>query len=333
MSKFIIVGHGLAGAVLAHRLLNLGKKIQVIDAGLPHSASEVSVGLINPLIGPKLNPPVKILECLRENNLFFPDCENAWNRSFYFPLPLHRIFISEKQKERWFALKIDPQNSRFLDEYLSVKECNKMGIDAPFGAGITKQAYQLDVSSFLSASQALLQKNGLWNPFPYNRHKHSPNDKVIFCEGFRVKDNPLFKDLPFAPARGETFQIEDTIRTPLSNGSWYLPDNTGRAIMGSTWDHDNLLCGSTEQGKKEIIKKCAFVQVESCQIKGGQSGVRSGTRDRNPIMGVHEENKNCFLFNGFGSRGTSTIPYYSKWMVDFLIKNIPLPTEVNLTRF
>ena len=71
MSEYIIVGHGLAGSALAHRLLSMGKKIRVFDAGFPNSASEVSVGLVNPLIGPKLNPPHKIFECLEENNQFF----------------------------------------------------------------------------------------------------------------------------------------------------------------------------------------------------------------------------------------------------------------------
>ena len=57
MKEFLIVGHGLAGAVLAHQLLNRNQKVTVMDGNLAHSASGVSVGLVNPLIGPKLNPP------------------------------------------------------------------------------------------------------------------------------------------------------------------------------------------------------------------------------------------------------------------------------------
>ena len=53
MNEFLIVGHGLAGAVLAHQLLNRDQKVTVMDGNLAHSASGVSVGLVNPLIGPK----------------------------------------------------------------------------------------------------------------------------------------------------------------------------------------------------------------------------------------------------------------------------------------
>ena len=333
MSEYIIVGHGLAGSALAHRLLSMGKKIRVFDAGFPHSASEVSVGLVNPLIGPKLNPPHKILECLEENNQFFQTCENRWEDSFYSSIPLHRIFISEKQKDRWFELMKDQKYAQFTGEFLTSEDCKKRGMNAPFGAGLTKRAYQLNVSAFLNASKQYLMNNDSWESNKFDLEEYNDEQKIIFCEGFRVIDNPLFNHLPFAPARGETLQIKTMVQTPMSNGSWYLPDGLGCALIGSTWDHENLLSGPTKEGKNEIIKKCNFVKIEEEQIEEEFSGVRSGTRDRNPIIGVHPQKNNYFLFNGFGSRGTSTIPYYSKKMIDFIIHKKELPEEINLQRF
>ena len=333
VSEFIIVGHGLAGAVLAHRLLGRGKKVKVLDSEFPHSASEVSVGLVNPLIGPKLNPPEKILECLEENTRFFPEFEQAWGKSFYGPLLLHRIFISEKQKNRWFELKQDSKYVEFLGDFLHSEKCASIQIQAPFGAGITKRAFQLDVAGFLTASRKHLEIIGAWCTSSYREDEWTEKNKIIFCEGFRVQENQLFNHLPFAPARGETLRIKKGNDRPISNGSWYLPYGSEQAIIGSTWDHENLLCGPTNEGEKEILKNCDFVPVQSQQIEAKKSGVRSGTRDRNPILGVHKKCKNRFLFNGFGSRGTSTIPYYSKWMADFVLGNHPLPPQVNLSRF
>ena len=57
MIDFLIVGHGLAGATLAHLLLERGQRIMVLDKKLPHCASQVAAGLVNPLIGPKFNIP------------------------------------------------------------------------------------------------------------------------------------------------------------------------------------------------------------------------------------------------------------------------------------
>ena len=333
VAEFIIIGHGLAGAVLAHRLLGLGRKVQVIDTELPHSASAVSVGLVNPLIGPKLNPPEKIFECLKENDLFFPPYELAWNKSFYSPLALHRIFTSEKQKNRWLELKQDSKFKGFIGDYLTKEKCKRLEIIAPFGAGITRQAFQLDVASFLTASRKYLESIGAWGSSSWEEHEWTEKNKIVFCEGFRVQDNQLFNHLPFSPARGETLEIKKSNDLPISNGSWYLPYGSDRAIIGSTWDHKNLYCGPTAQGEKEILRKCDFISFQINQIEMKQSGVRSGTRDRSPIMGEHKKVKNRFLFNGFGSRGTSTIPYYSKWMANLLLKNKPLPQEVNLSRF
>ena len=333
MTDFIIVGHGLAGSVMAHYLIARGQKVTVIDAGLPHSASTVSVGLVNPLIGPKLNPPFMITECLMENELFFHQCERAWGKTFYRSIPLHRIFISQKQKSTWNEMEKNPDLSEFQNGQWSTAHFQEMGIQAPLGAGITKNAWQLDVPRFLQASKDYLLKKKAWKNSSFEMRNQKDSPKIIFCEGFRVHENPWFKDLPFAPARGEVLTVQSGIDLALSNGSWHLPGFGDYAHLGSTWDHQNLVSGPTKKGKKEILQKCDFFDFSKKDFPQYISGVRSGTKDRHPIIGVHPNHKNLFLFNGFGSRGTSTIPHYAKIMTDFLLNNHPLPSEANLNRF
>ena len=69
--RIVIVGHGLAGAILAHTLLKNNESVIVLDANMPHSATAVSVGLINPFIGPKLNVPNDFASCIEENWISF----------------------------------------------------------------------------------------------------------------------------------------------------------------------------------------------------------------------------------------------------------------------
>ena len=97
-----------------------------------------------------------------ENNQFFQTCENRWEDSFYSSIPLHRIFISEKQKDRWFELMKDQKYAQFTGEFLTLEDCKKRGMNAPFGAGLTKRAYQLNVSAFLNASKQYLMNNDSW---------------------------------------------------------------------------------------------------------------------------------------------------------------------------
>jgi hypothetical protein len=333
MNEYLIVGHGLAGAVLAHQLLERGQKVVVIEGNFTHSASGVSVGLVNPLIGPKLNPPEKIQECLAANQSFYHHCEQAWAKSFYKPISFHRIFKSKKQQFIWSVKQSDSIAGLYTGKFLSSEDWEKKGLYAPHGTGLTKSSYQLDVSSFLQKSREKLQSVDAWESGSFSDQTGCKKMRVIFCEGFRVIENPLFKYLPFAPARGEVLRIHTELKDSLSNGAWHLPYHREEAFVGSTWDHQNLMCGPTEIGKSEIFQNCNYYDLSRQPLLDHLSGVRSGTKDRNPIMGSHPKLPNRYLFNGFGSRGTSTIPYYSRKMVDFLINQKTIPEAVNLSRF
>src|SRR6056297_1929821 len=48
--NFLIVGQGLAGATLAHELIQRKKSVLVIDQFHPSSASRVAAGLFNPFV-------------------------------------------------------------------------------------------------------------------------------------------------------------------------------------------------------------------------------------------------------------------------------------------
>ena len=75
MIDFLIVGHGLAGSALAHMLLKRGQRVVVLEDKSLHSASKVAAGLVNPLIGPKLNIPMHMGDCLMQSMNFFRSME------------------------------------------------------------------------------------------------------------------------------------------------------------------------------------------------------------------------------------------------------------------
>lgn len=49
--RFLIVGQGIAGSVLAWTLLQRGAKVQLADPKLRSSSSRVAAGIINPVTG------------------------------------------------------------------------------------------------------------------------------------------------------------------------------------------------------------------------------------------------------------------------------------------
>ena len=326
--KIVIVGHGLAGAVIAQTLIEEGQEVVVIDAQLPHSASQVSAGLINPFIGPKFNTPADFSLCMKENQTFLNKMEKKCKRKILESIDLYRVFQSSKQKERWECL-----SELFKKDHLSKSGCLQLGIDSEYGAGKTT-AWKFHSSEFIKYSRQVLQSSGNYFVESFDPTKWTGH-KVVFCEGYRAIYNVWFKYLPFAPAQGEVITIESPYNLNVSNGIWHLTDNKSQtARIGSTWKHQGVESGPTLSAKKKIFRQINFLpKLKTEAILDHQSGVRSGTQDRNPIMGIHPKIENYYIFNGFGSRGCTTIVRCAKELANLIIHRINLPAHKDLKRF
>ena len=324
----LIVGHGLAGAILAHSLLERGQNVRVIDSCSPHSATQVSAGLINPFIGPKLNIPTDFDNCMDANLHFYQMIEKHAEKKFLQSIDLFRIFLAVAQKDRWNSLA-----SPYKKKTISPSQCSDSGLLATYGAGVTK-AWKFDSQGFINFSQKSLSSQGRFQEANFDPMRWTDH-LVIFCEGYRVIKNQWFNMLPFAPAQGDVLSIESSKGLHASNGTWHMPDgNKGLARVGSTWRHENLESGPSQRARDEIFKRLQFIpSLQNASINSHLSGVRSGTKDRNPIIGRHPKIKNYYLFNGFGSRGCSTIPLAAHEFANFITQGIPLPQHKNLSRF
>ena len=69
------------------------------------------------------------------------------------------------------------------------------------------------------------------------------------------------------------------------------------------------------------------------EIRDHKAAVRPTVKDRRPLLGVHPEFPNIFIFNGLGTKGASQGPYFANHMADFLTENTPLDPEVDIRRF
>ncbi len=325
----LIVGHGLAGAILAQTFLMHGVRAKVCEAGLPFAASSVAAGLVNPLIGPKLNPPGDIRPCLgaiAEINEFL---RQTTGHEIYEDIQLLRVFKSQEQADLWHAKRGTIAPFSASDGY--DENFVRRSFEVPFGYGMTK-CLRLKVGAFLACSKHLLQAHDCWIEEPYSLGVGS-FAKTIFCEGFRVHQNPWFSNLPFAPVRGEVIKVNQALPMPASNGTWAIPDNRSSFAAGSTWDHEILETGPTREGINQIIRELSFLKLKDMKSAKQFSGVRTGTIDRQPIIGPHPKRSDLFVFNGFGSRGSSTIPFYAAKLVKFILEDSPLPGNANVSRF
>ena len=308
--------------------MEYGQQVVVLDASLPHSATQVSAGLINPFIGPKLNIPQDFSSCMEQNHIFFEKIEKQTGQSFLEAIKLYRVFQSVDQQKTWNKL---PQNYR--TGLLSQLECLELNIDASFGAGVTA-SWKLNAIKFIKYSREILSSQGnyftvFFDPDQWKGHR------VVFCDGFRAIQNNWFNDMPFTPAKGEVLEVESPYKLNTSNGKWHLTTNRkGCARIGSTWDHVEIESGPTNSAKEKILSELNFFpNLKNNKIISHKSGVRSATKDRQPILGAHPQIENCYIFNGFGSRGCTTISLCAKELSNFMLFGKKLPKQKDLQRF
>ena len=69
------------------------------------------------------------------------------------------------------------------------------------------------------------------------------------------------------------------------------------------------------------------------EVVDQKAGVRPATRDRMPFIGIHPEHSQIGIFNGFGTKGVSLVPYLANQFVSMLKKQANLDPVVNIRRF
>jgi glycine/D-amino acid oxidase-like deaminating enzyme len=92
--------------------------------------------------------------------------------------------------------------------------------------------------------------------------------------------------------------------------------------------------GPTPKAKKELLEKLTeVVRVAVKAVPQHKVGIRPATKDRKPFLGKHPNEQSVYVFNGFGAKGVSLVPYFSERMCAFILEAIPLPKEVDISRY
>jgi len=95
----LIVGQGLAGTCLAWELLRRGQSVCIVDRGDPMTASKISAGLLNPIIGRNFNLSWRFRETFEAAADFYRTLEGILRTRFFRPRRLVRLFKDEREAE------------------------------------------------------------------------------------------------------------------------------------------------------------------------------------------------------------------------------------------
>jgi glycine/D-amino acid oxidase-like deaminating enzyme len=345
MSKYLIVGQGLAGTLLAFSLLEKGEEVLIADDYNHASASQVAAGMWNPVTFKRLAASWLAEEMLKEMNVTFRKLEEKLQTNFFHVLPVARIFNSIQDANFWDEKSDHPEVGRFLSarSNKSVQE----NFDSPFGNSEVNDCGWLNVPLFREAAldYFIQHENFIEDAVKENEVEYIGSkvlwkgrtfDRIILCNGIGVNKWKGLEHLDLIPNHGQVLdlKIENLELDAIVNfGQFLLPFGKKKFRLGATYNWNEVPDEPTEDAKQLLLSELNLRIKKDIVVESHKTGFRPTTRDRRPIIGFAKENERLGVFGGLGSKGVLLAPYFSKLFSAVLTEGAPIPKEVSTARF
>lgn len=345
----LIIGQGFAGTLLARALLRRGREVVVVDDGHRHSSSRAAAGLINPLAGRQLALNPRVGRWLATAGEVYASLEAELGRRLLFSRPMVRLAPSEKVSSRWQRrIAEDPGYAPYVDSAFAPGQSGLPLVDPAGGVFQTHTGY-IAPEVLLEGMRAKLAEAGRLQEQQFRsaeleftpdgvQWRHLAAKRIIFCEGRCAAANPWFDWLPLRPVKGEILTLSGDF--PLQGrivnaGKWLLPLEDGRVKMGATYDHSRVDEEPTDAAQEMLLSHLGALlkTPPPVEVVEHRAGVRPGTADRKPFVGLHPRDGRLGIFNGFGSKGSLMIPWYAEQFAEHLLDGVPLPAEADIARY
>ncbi|MFK7750063.1 MAG: NAD(P)/FAD-dependent oxidoreductase [Kordia sp.] len=344
MIDYIIVGLGLAGIAFCEELEAAGKNFVVFEDNSQKS-STVAGGLYNPVILKRFTPVWNADEQLEVALPFYEALEKKLQTQFDEKLAVMRRFADVEEQNMWFEASDKPKLSRYLDTKLITN--TNTAVNASFSMGRVKETGRIFTGKLLKAYREYLQdKNYLRNEsFQYDKLKISGDSlayqniqatKIVFCEGFGIKQNPYFSYLPLNGTKGELLTINAPnlqVATVVKSSVFILPMGNDTYRIGATYNWEDKTNIPTEEAKQELTEKLSKLIQCEYEIIDQVAGIRPTVADRRPLVGTHPKHAQLAVLNGLGTRGVMIGPTVAKQLYNHLTHHAVLPNEINIKRF
>ncbi len=344
MLDYIIVGSGLSGIAVAENLLSKGKKILVFDDN-SQASSTVAGGIYNPVILKRFTLAWNANEQLDTALNFYSSLEKKLETKLINSLPIYRKFHSIEEQNDWFSAMDKPFLNRFLDEKL-IPAINTY-IPASYSFGHVKetgvvntelllQKYRKYLTEINSFQQETFDFEQLEVHEDYCCYKNWNAKRIIFCDGFGLKNNPYFNYLPLNGNKGEYLIIktkELKLEVAVKSSVFIIPLGKDLYKVGATYNNWDKTKKPTQEGKEYLLEKLnGFLQCDF-EVVDQIAGIRPATKDRKPLVGKHPKYYNLYCCNGFGSRGVLIGPTVASELVEYMENSVSLSEEIDISRY
>jgi glycine/D-amino acid oxidase-like deaminating enzyme len=343
-AEVLIVGQGICGTFLSWYLERAGLSSIMIDEPRTDSASRTAAGVINPVTGRRLVKTWMIDELLAFARPAYDQIGTELGGTFLFPkniidlfaTPQMRLAFLKRQQEEPQMLLLPAEEQRWQDWFRY-----------DFGFGEVQPGYLVDIGSLLAAYRSKLVAAGRLLEERFSLDSLLLQDQgavyqdircswVIFCDGIASCSNPWFKNLPFAPNKGEALILQaEGIPTShiFKKGMQLVPWKDSLFWVGASyaWQFEDDRPTTYFRNKTEAMLS-QWLRVPY-KVVDHLASVRPATLERRPFVGFHPTKKNLGLLNGMGTKGCSLAPFYAAQLVNHMTGGSPLEPEADIDRF
>ena len=340
---YLIVGSGLSGVMLCEALRKRGKSFKVIS-NKSQQASIVASGLYNPVVLKRFNKAWDAEKHLPVAMSAYKELELFLEIKIDYKLPIYRLFSSIEEQNNW----IIASDKISLKPYLisDIKSNINQNINAPYGYGEVKSTGRIDTKLLLESYSNVLNNEKLisYESFQYDKLKISKkivykgieSNKIIFSEGFGVRQNPFFNYLPIDGTKGELIIINApklNSEVIIKSSVFIIPIGNNNYLVGSTYAWDDFNNDPTINAKNKLLNKLDKLVLCPYKVVYQRAGIRPTVVDRRPLVGKHKFHENLYILNGLGSRGVLIAPTLANALINFIEDKLPLQKEINISRF
>jgi glycine/D-amino acid oxidase-like deaminating enzyme len=333
--SILIIGGGLAGITLAHQLLKRKQQVTLIDDG-KNVSTRVAAGLVNPLVFRRTTLSWRATEFLIEGWEFYKELEKTLNTPLAEPIRIKRVFPSSQERDEW---KKKEDLAEFKSHLLKITASSNSQ-----SFGIVKSGYVVHSENFYIKNHQYFDDLGILKREAFDYSCYSPSesryqgivyDHVVFCCGYRVFENPFFKDCQVKPTKGQMLIInhEELPETEsLHLKCFVFPMGNKMFRVGATYEWDNVSLSPTKKALETLLSHLTHLTKVVPVVISQPVGIRPTTMDRRPVLGSHPTFKNTHMFNGLGAKGYLIAPTMAKEMAQYLLDNRIIPKEYSITR-
>ena len=343
----LIIGQGISGTFLSYYLQKERKSFLIIDDNNRNASSKIAAGIINPVTGRRL-----VTVWMADEVMPF-----AWKAYNEIGEELGVTAISQKNIIDFFPNPFMRENflskigtgDIYVHTYPEQNNFNNF-FNYEFGCGEIRPVYTAHLETLLPhwrkqllKSEALLEKvfdlDKLVVEHDRIKYEGITADKIIFCDGTASFDNPFFKQLPFAPNKGESLLVE----IPGLPTQWVYKKSMLLAPMegkdanifwlGSSyiWEFDNAApTEAFRESSERVLREWLKIPFKIIEHR---SGLRPATLERRPFVGIHPMFETVGILNGMGTKGCSLAPFFARQLTDHLVYGIPIARDADVARF